>query len=88
MIEISGLSPRPSRPAAKDAPVLALKDVNLRIQDGEFLTILGPSGCGKTTLLRMIAGLIDWDDGEITRQRQAGHAAPARSGRWSSRASP
>ena len=65
MIEISGLSKTfPAR--GKDAPVLALKDVNLRIEDGEFLTILGPSGCGKTTLLRMIAGLVEWDDGEIT----------------------
>lgn len=34
-----------------------LKDVNLDIQDGEFMTLLGPSGCGKTTTLRVIAGL-------------------------------
>lgn len=33
-----------------------LKDINLDIQHGEFLTLLGPSGCGKTTLLRLIAG--------------------------------
>ena len=65
MIEISGVSKTfPAR--GKDAPVLALKDVDLRIEDGEFLTILGPSGCGKTTLLRMIAGLAEWDKGEIT----------------------
>lgn len=65
MIEISGLAKTfPAR--GKDTPVDALKDVNLTIKDGEFLTILGPSGCGKTTLLRMIAGLIPWDEGEIT----------------------
>jgi NitT/TauT family transport system ATP-binding protein len=65
VIEISGLNKTfPAR--GKDAPVDALKDLNLTIRDGEFLTILGPSGCGKTTLLRMIAGLIPWDDGEIT----------------------
>ncbi|MDO8485450.1 MAG: ABC transporter ATP-binding protein [Candidatus Limnocylindrales bacterium] len=65
MIEISGLAKTfPAK--GKDEPVDALKDVNLTIQDGEFLTILGPSGCGKTTLLRMIAGLMDWDDGEIS----------------------
>jgi NitT/TauT family transport system ATP-binding protein len=65
VIEISGVSKTfPAR--GKDAPVLALKDVNLTIEDGEFLTILGPSGCGKTTLLRMIGGLVEWNEGEIT----------------------
>ena len=34
-----------------------LKDINLVIEDGEFMTLLGPSGCGKTTTLRVIAGL-------------------------------
>ena len=33
-----------------------VKDLNLEIMEGEFLTLLGPSGCGKTTTLRMIAG--------------------------------
>ena len=33
----------------------ALKNINLYIRDGEFLTLLGPSGCGKTTMLRLIA---------------------------------
>lgn len=35
---------------------IALKKINLSIEDNEFFTLLGPSGCGKTTLLRMIAG--------------------------------
>jgi len=34
-----------------------LKDLDLVIEDGEFMTLLGPSGCGKTTTLRVIAGL-------------------------------
>ena len=42
-----------------------LKNVNLSIRKGEFFSILGPSGCGKTTLLRMIAGFISPDEGQI-----------------------
>lgn len=42
-----------------------IKDVNLAIEKGEFVTFLGPSGCGKTTLLRMIAGFYEPDAGEI-----------------------
>jgi NitT/TauT family transport system ATP-binding protein len=40
-----------------DGPVHALKDVNLDIQRGDFISFIGPSGCGKTTFLRCIAGL-------------------------------
>ncbi len=43
-----------------------LKDIDLTIEDGEFLVLLGPSGCGKTTLLRMIAGLDFPSSGTIT----------------------
>ena len=43
-----------------------IKDINLTVNDGEFLLIVGPSGCGKTTLLRMIAGLDFPSEGEIT----------------------
>lgn len=42
-----------------------LNNVSLEVQKGEFFSILGPSGCGKTTLLRMIAGFIKPDKGEI-----------------------
>jgi multiple sugar transport system ATP-binding protein len=45
--------------------VEAVKDVSLRIADGEFLVLLGPSGCGKSTILRTVAGLDDADSGEI-----------------------
>jgi ABC-type sugar transport system ATPase subunit len=45
--------------------VEAVKDVSLRIADGEFLVLLGPSGCGKSTILRVVAGLEDADSGEI-----------------------
>lgn len=43
-----------------------LFDLNLDIQEGEFLTLLGPSGCGKTTTLRCVAGLEQADHGSIT----------------------
>ena len=42
-----------------------VRDVWLEIRPGEFLTLLGPSGCGKTTTLRLIAGFIEPDGGEI-----------------------
>jgi ABC-type Fe3+/spermidine/putrescine transport system ATPase subunit len=42
-----------------------ISDLNLTINDGEFLTLLGPSGCGKTTVLRLIAGLENVDNGHI-----------------------
>ena len=42
-----------------------LKDLNLTIQDGEFMTLLGPSGCGKTTTLRVVSGLEKPQNGKI-----------------------
>ena len=42
-----------------------LKNLNLYIRDKEFITLLGPSGCGKTTTLRIIAGFLDPDEGDI-----------------------
>ncbi|MBS7608286.1 MAG: ABC transporter ATP-binding protein [Candidatus Bathyarchaeia archaeon] len=45
--------------------IVAVDNVSLHIKDKEYFSILGPSGCGKTTLLRLIAGLIEPDEGEI-----------------------
>jgi ABC-type sugar transport system ATPase subunit len=45
--------------------VAAVKNINLEIEDGEFVVLVGPSGCGKTTTLRMIAGFEDPSEGEI-----------------------
>ena len=49
-----------------DGPVHALKDVNLSINRGEFVSFIGPSGCGKTTLLRAIAALETPTGGTLT----------------------
>ena len=49
-----------------DAPVHALKDIDLSISAGEFVSLIGPSGCGKTTLLRVIADLEQPTGGSIT----------------------
>ncbi|NIZ08068.1 ABC transporter ATP-binding protein [Pseudooceanicola sp. HF7] len=49
-----------------DGPVQALKDVNLAIGKGEFVSFIGPSGCGKTTFLRCIAALETPTGGELT----------------------
>ena len=46
-------------------PVVAVKNLNVTIEDGEFVVFVGPSGCGKTTTLRMIAGFEDPTGGEI-----------------------
>ena len=45
--------------------VLALRDLSLRVNDGEFIVLVGPSGCGKTTTLRLIAGLEEPTSGTI-----------------------
>ena len=55
----------------------ALARMSLRIQRGEFVSLLGPSGCGKSTLLKMFAGLEDPSHGHI---RWAGADSPAKSG--------
>ena len=49
-----------------DGPIHALKDVNLNITKGDFISFIGPSGCGKTTFLRVMADLDQPTDGTIT----------------------
>jgi NitT/TauT family transport system ATP-binding protein len=49
----------------RGAETVALKDANLEVHPGEFISLIGPSGCGKTTLLRLIADLVQPTSGEI-----------------------
>src|SRR5258706_5494548 len=58
-VELSGLTKR-----YRGAPVV--NDVSLSIGKGQLVCLLGPSGCGKTTRLRMIAGFVEPDAGEIS----------------------
>lgn len=48
-------------------PVDVLKDINLHVKKGEFITIVGHSGCGKSTLLKIMCGLVDYEDGIVER---------------------
>ena len=49
----------------KNGELLAIKDVNFKVMEGEFISIIGPSGCGKSTILSIIAGLEQKTKGEI-----------------------
>ena len=58
-IRISGLTVR-------FGAVLAVDDVSLDIEEGEFVSIVGPSGCGKTTILNLLTGLVPLENGDIS----------------------
>ena len=58
---------------AKNGEIEALKNVNLKVQEGEFVSIIGPSGCGKSTLLSIIAGLEKQTSGEVLKKGEIGY---------------
>ncbi len=51
-----------------DAQLKVLDDLSLTVQAGELVALVGPSGCGKTTLLNLVAGLIEPDQGQVTKR--------------------
>ncbi len=65
--------------SSRQGTVEALKDVNLSVQDGEFVSLIGPSGCGKSTLLRILAGLYDASSGEVIIRGSATNNRPLNS---------
>ena len=56
----------------REGEILALKELDLDVQENEFICIVGPSGCGKSTFLRMAAGLEPVSAGEILSRGQPG----------------
>ena len=56
--------------ATTSGPLLALDNVDLRVEQGELISLLGPSGCGKSTLLNIFAGLLDRTEGDVTFEDQ------------------
>lgn len=62
-IEVKNINKLYTSPDGQE--IIALEDINLTINDGEFVCIVGPSGCGKSTLLEIVAGLLEATSGEI-----------------------
>ncbi len=50
---------------SKKGEIIAIKNINMKVKEGEFVSIIGPSGCGKSTLLSIISGLEEKTTGEI-----------------------
>ncbi len=65
MPELEFVNLRKSYRSPSGEDLLALADFSIKLGGGRFVTVVGPSGCGKTTLLRMAAGLIPADHGEV-----------------------
>lgn len=65
MISFDGVNKVYGADTAAEESVTALKDIDIDIERGEFVSVVGPSGCGKTTLLHMTAGILDATEGSV-----------------------
>ncbi|MFZ4661692.1 MAG: ATP-binding cassette domain-containing protein, partial [Caldilineaceae bacterium] len=61
--------------AGRSNATIALKDINLAIAPGEFVSLIGPSGCGKSTLLRLVGDLLQPTSGVLVVNGKSAHQA-------------
>jgi len=73
LLDVQGVGKTFGAPAE---PVVAIRSVDLRVAQGEFVSIVGPSGCGKSTLLQIIAGLLPASTGDVHLEGRAVVAPP------------
>ncbi len=64
-IEVRDVSKRFARPGRSAEALIVISKVSLVIDEGSFVSLIGASGCGKTTMLRMMSGLVPYDEGSI-----------------------
>lgn len=64
-LRLNGIKKSYGRKTENKTESFALRSIDLTIMEGEFFSLLGPSGCGKTTLLKLAAGLLEADSGEV-----------------------
>lgn len=82
-LRLNGIEKRYNRTTDNKTESFALRSIDLSIREGEFFSLLGPSGCGKTTLLKLAAGLLEADSGEVWYGDSDLTAVPAEARRFS-----
>ena len=76
MLEVQHLTKRFVRPDGSGT-LTVLSDVSLQMGRGEFVSLIGPSGCGKTTFLRVMSGLLPYDEGRVTLRSEVVAGVPS-----------
>lgn len=76
-IELRGVAKRYPRPGKPREPLTVVSDASLVVEEGQFVSLIGASGCGKTTMLRMMSGLIPYDEGDILLNDEPVRGVPA-----------